>query len=224
MKRGAKFGVVLISISLALTSVIVNAGYGGKKISVESAVLTPFGRETLTVELSERDIDYIQKKSIEVQDALTVITDVDADEAKRNDAGDQIEEFIQQLQKFGLIPVTLPVTNALTNFMSPKADFLLPVISLGKGMSWIPLYPGEAFIGFMLRPIFMQYFLLGYTASLNVNLLPPRIEYWDMVGTHTLIILGFVGVYIDFGQIGYGVPDLQFIMGESLLAGGFDWL
>ena len=129
------------------------------------------------------------------------------------------------MQDMGLIPDAFPVASILTNLLRPKMSFMLPIISFGHGQSWIPLYPGEAFIGFMLRPIFMQYFgPFGYSGTLNIHLLPPRIEYWDMVGTHTLFVLGFVGVYIDLGQIGFGIPDLQFLFGEALIAGGVDWL
>jgi hypothetical protein len=224
MRWGTKIGIVLLAVALVSTPFLANAGYEGKKIEVSATVLTPVGKEVKIIELSEKDVKLLEKKAMEVEDAIKVLTDPDADDDEKSLAMEIIEAFINKLIELGLIPAGFPVAKILANFLSPKMDFLLPIISFGRGFSWIPLYPGEAFIGFMFRPIIMQYFLLGYTASLNVHLLPPRIEYWDMVGTHTLIVWGFVGIYIDFGKIGYGIPRLQFLMGEALLAGGVDWL
>ena len=224
MKWGTQFVALLVVITLASTPFFVHADYEGKKLSAETMILTPMGTETRQIEILEKDLKYIEKKSSDVQNALTVISNLNSETDEKKVALEKIEEFVDNLKDMGLIPFTFPVTRILTSFLSPKIDLVLPVISLGKGISWIPIYPGEAFIGFMFRPIIMQYFFLGYTASLNINLLPPRIEYWDMVGTHTVFVLGFVGVYIDFGKIGYGIPNLQFVMGEGLLTGGFDWL
>ncbi|RLF48033.1 MAG: hypothetical protein DRN29_00955 [Thermoplasmata archaeon] len=224
MRWGTKIGIMLLAVALVSTPFLASAGYEGKKIEVSTTVLTPVGKEVKIIELSEKDVKLLEKKAIEVEDAIKILTDPNADDDEKSLAMEIIEAFINKLIELGLIPAGFPVAKILANFLSPKMDFLLPIISFGRGFSWIPLYPGEAFIGFMFRPIIMQYFLLGYTASLNVRLLPPRIEYWDMVGTHTLIVWGFVGIYIDFGKIGYGIPRLQFLMGEALLAGGVDWL
>ncbi len=224
MRWGTKIGIMLLAVALVSTPFLANAGYEGKKIEVSTTVLTPVGKEVKIIELSEKDVKLLEKKAMEVEDAIKILTDPNADDDEKSLAMEIIEAFINKLIELGLIPAGFPVAKILANFLSPKMDFLLPIISFGRGFSWIPLYPGEAFIGFMFRPIIMQYFLLGYTASLNVRLLPPRIEYWDMVGTHTLIVWGFVGIYIDFGKIGYGIPRLQFLMGEALLAGGVDWL
>ncbi|KAA0000923.1 MAG: hypothetical protein FE046_02945 [Thermoplasmata archaeon] len=224
MKMGAKISIVCVAIALIITPFLANAGYEGKKVSVNTTVITPLGKETKTIEVSESDAEFIGKKALELQDALVVVTNPDADEDERSKAMEIVEEFIYKLQEMGLVPATFPVASILSTFMSPKLAFLLPILSFGHGISWIPMYPGEAFIGFMFRPIFMQYFgPFGYSGTLNVNLIPPRIEYWDMVGTHTLFVLGFVGVYIDLGQIGFGIPDLQFLFGEAAIAGGMDW-
>lgn len=227
MKMGAKLCVVLVAAGLLSTGFLVNAGYEGKSVDISTTVITPTGKEVRTISLSDKDIISIEKtiKSGEVQNALATLENPDANDNDTTTAKEILEAFLYKMQGMGLIPATFPVVSILSGLFRPKVSFLLPIISFGQGMSWIPLYPGEAFIGFMLRPIFMQYFgPFGYSGTLNVHLLPPRIEYWDMVGTHTLFVLGFVGVYIDLGQIGFGIPDLQFLFGEALVAGGVDWM
>ncbi len=222
MRWGKKLVVLAVISLLAAFPVVANAGYEGKRVPVTVRVIHPMKSFEMTTEISELDAKEISEKIGEAQQALEIICDDSSSDDEKNTAREVLEAFINHLVELGILPASF-VTNFLVNFLSPKMDFILPIISFGRGFSFIPLYPGEAFIGFMFRPIIVQYFLLGYTASLNVNLLPPRIEYWDMVGTHTLIILGFVGIYIDLGKIGYGIPKVQFIMGEALLAGGLDW-
>ncbi|RLF51351.1 MAG: hypothetical protein DRN11_02930 [Thermoplasmata archaeon] len=225
MRWGAKLGVMTIAVIFLMPLLMPsNAEYEGKKLQVKAEWITPFGKETKIVEMTEKDIRLLQKQMEESQDVLKILTDPSSNDDDKNKAIEILEALIEKLKEFGLVPPTFTVEAFLMNLFSPKIDIILPIISFGSGFSWIPLYPGEAFIGFMFRPIFMQYFLVGYTASVNLNLLPPRLEYWDMVGTHTLIVWGFVGIYIDFGKIGYGIPNLQFLMGEALFAGGFDWL
>ena len=227
MRWGAKLGALVIFVMLFLPvafSGITKAGYEGRRVEIKAEWITPMGKQTKTVVLTEKDVIDLQKQMKKSQNVLQVLTDPSSDDDEKSKAMEILEELIEKLKEFGLIPKTFTVEKFLISLFNPKLDFILPIISFGSGFSWIPLYPGEAFIGFMFRPIIMQYFILGYTASVNINLLPPRIEYWDMVGTHTLIVWGFVGVYIDFGKIGYGIPNLQFLMGEALFAGGFDWL
>jgi len=223
MRWGTKFGVIFVALTFVLMPFVNAGGYEGKKMYATATIVTPLGEETNTIELSEKKVREIENEVAKAEEAIKIITDPDADEDEKNIAMEIIEAFIEKLQELGLIPAGFPVMRILTNLMSPKIDILLPIVSFGRGFSWIPMYPGEAFIGFMFRPIIMQYFLFGYSGTINVNLLPPRIEYWDMVGTHTLFVCGFVGIYIDFGKIGYGIPKLQFLIGEALIAGGFDW-
>jgi len=224
MRREAKF---LIAVTLAAIVLIPAwtpsvVGEPEKEVKIKVASVTPLGSkmEEKSIKLSDAKklIDDIQS----AQEAFKIVMDPDSNETEKSWAMEIVEKVINELKKLGLIPAGFIFH--LPQFLSPKFAFLVPVISMGSGFSYIPLYPGEAFIGFMLRPIFLQYFLFGYTASINFHFIPPRLEYWDMVGTQTAMILGFVGIYIDFGKIGYGIPNMQFLLGESLFVTGIDWL
>lgn len=141
---------------------------------------------------------------------------------ERRKIEEAFNDVLEEMKKIGLIPDNIDA-NCLGLLPHFGMAILNPIISIGLGCSYIPMYPGEAFIGFMLRPIFVQYFVLGYTGCINFRLIPPRLEYWDWVGTQTFMILGFAGIYIDFASIGFGFPPVQIIMGESLFTLGIDW-
>ena len=75
-----------------------------------------------------------------------------------------------------------------------------PVFSVGYGISFIPWYVYETFIGKLLRPIWITY-LAGFTTSLRTNPFPPRIPYC-ILGIHRLRTMLYNGLYIDLGDIG----------------------
>ncbi len=221
MRWGKKALVLAVMVALLATP-FISAGANKGELPVEVMTISPNGNAKKTVEILEEDANRIATKYEKAQEAVKIIKS-SSNESEKNRAIRAIEDFLNDLVELGILPAAF-VANFIPNFLNPKFDLMPPLISFGSGFSFIPLYPGEAFLGFMFRPIIVQYFLLGYTASLSFHLLPPRIEYWDMVGTQTLVICGFVGAYIDFGKIGYGIPNAQFIIGASLLTIGIDWL
>ncbi len=225
MKRGAKFGVIVaVAIMIALPVLIPAKAVdsGENMVPVKVSVSNPVATSVKEVSIPQKDAVKVVNQMQSSEDAFKIIINPDSNESQKTWAMQIIDKLINQLKELGILPASFVLS--IPQFLSPKFAFLVPVISVGSGFSYIPLYPGEAFIGFMLRPIFLQYFLFGYTASINFHFIPPRLEYWDMVGTQTAMILGFVGIYIDFGKIGYGIPNMQFMLGESLFVTGVDWL
>lgn len=156
------------------------------------------------------------------------------DRFNKKDARDLTEEEVSQAEEvLNALFAELREAGLISEEVTPRSLGLLPtfgmailnpILSVGRGCSHIPLYPGEAFLGVLLRPIFIQYFLLGYTGVFNVVVAPPRIEYWDWVGTQTLMVFGFMGLYIDFASLGIGIPHMQALLGESLFTAGMDWV
>jgi len=79
-----------------------------------------------------------------------------------------------------------------------------PVFSVGYGVSFIPWYFYETFIGKLLRPLWITY-LAGFTATVHINPFPPRIPYCRL-GLHRLRTMLYNGLFIDFGDLGHDRP------------------
>jgi hypothetical protein len=129
----------------------------------------------------------------------------------------RVNDLTSVLTRTGILPPGVTGVSMMSLGLLPGTgmDFLTPVLSMGVGYGYIPNYNGEAFMGFMLRPLFLSY-LLGYTGSLNFVLLPPRVAFWDKFGPHFMSIMGFAGIYLKLGELGTGMFPIQIIMGECL--------
>lgn len=95
------------------------------------------------------------------------------------------------------------------------------ICSVGIGYAFIPFYDYETFLGVMLRPIWLWYPSAffgggGYTGNLNLNVIPPRIEYGDRLGSHIVRTTYFSGLYINVGELGF---DGKLIGGPMILLG-----
>jgi hypothetical protein len=100
------------------------------------------------------------------------------------------------------------------------------IVSVGMGYAFIPFYEYEAFLGVMLRPMWLLYppLLLGgggYTGHLNIKALPPRIEYGDRLGSHIVRTTMFNGLYLNIGELGYDRligPGVMILLGKARVA------
>ena len=113
------------------------------------------------------------------------------------------------------------VEGVIDTFLGPLGmwSFRAPIFSIGRGYTWIPFYNYESFMGVMIRPIFITH-TLGFTAVVHANLFPPRLEYADRLGMYRLRTMGFVGLFINLGDVG-----IDRIKGPVLLIGkGFNGL
>ena len=96
---------------------------------------------------------------------------------------------------------------------------LRKVFTIGRGRAWLPLQnSGETFIGARFLPIFLQY-TVGYAKSRWINLFPPAFCVEDRLGIFNLVTVGFVGLYINFGERYIGRPA-----GPVVLIGSQIWL
>jgi len=121
----------------------------------------------------------------------------------------KVETILGSLNAFlvanGQDPVT---TDWLWNEMFETELGRSCIASVGWGMSFIPFYEYETFLGIMLRPMWFFY-TVGYTGNPNVNFIPPRIEYGDAFGAHLVRTTVFSGLYINIGKLGINTPGPQ---------------
>lgn len=113
------------------------------------------------------------------------------------------------------------VDEIVSTFMGPAGMWALraPIFSIGRGFTWIPFYNYESFMGVMIRPMFITH-TLGFTAVFHANLFPPRLEYADRLGTYRFRTMGFIGLFINLGDVGF-----DRVKGPVLLIGkGFNRL
>lgn len=213
--------VLFASLMLLPVAMEGHAGVMGKR-TVTCAVFHDGKREITTEELSLLSAGTLLAKARAAVEAWKTVQDEDVSTRDANEIQDALSSLFAALKNRGLLPEGI-TPGALGLLPQGGIALLHPIVSCGAGIGCIPLYPGEAFLGIMLRPIFLQYFLLGYTGCLNARLIPPRVEYWDFVGTQTLLVFGFIGLYLDFASLGIGIPPVQVLMGESLFTGGIDW-
>ncbi|MBS3773449.1 MAG: hypothetical protein KGY55_04525 [Candidatus Thermoplasmatota archaeon] len=213
--------VLLASLALLPVAMEGDAGVRGKR-TVTCAVFHDGKREMVTEELSLLRAGRLLVRARAAVDAWKTVQDEDVSAADSNKIRDTLTSLFAALENSGLLPEGIK-PGALGLLPEGGIAWMHPIVSCGSGFGLIPLYPGEAFLGVMLRPMFLQYFLLGYTGCLNARLIPPRVEYWDFTGTQTVMVFGFAGLYLDFASLGLGIPPVQVLMGESLFTGGIDW-
>lgn len=101
------------------------------------------------------------------------------------------------------------ISNIVEAFFDPLSGILRPepIFSIGMGFTWIPFYGYESFLGVMLRPIFSRY-ILGFSRVGGL------ISNFFKIGTFSMIILRFSGLFINFGDIGR-----ENILGPTLYLG-----
>ncbi|MDH7506980.1 MAG: hypothetical protein QHH15_04240 [Candidatus Thermoplasmatota archaeon] len=104
-------------------------------------------------------------------------------------------------------------------FTQPIHLQLRKIFTIGRGRAWLPLKNnGEVFIGARFLPIFLQY-TIGYAKSKWLNIFPPAFCVEDRLGMFNLATVGFVGLYINFGERYIDRPA-----GPVLLIGNQAWL
>lgn len=97
----------------------------------------------------------------------------------------------------------------------------VPIISIGYGNVLIPFYTYKTSLGRIFRPVFVRYWF-GFSAMLNFNLLLPRGVHNSKLGAHSLITLGFKGLYINLGDAGLDHKDgIVLLVGSSMFSPRF---
>lgn len=235
--KAIKVGIAISVVLLLVTSTFsFPAASGGSDdvITVSVSTTKRFGQsDAVEKTITLREARDLSEACDDAAESFKVLYDNEGtsdEEGISVDEKDKAEEIIENavamMKELELLPEGQEQAALLQRVfgLSRGFDFLSPVVSCGKGFSWIPFYAGEAFLGVMLRPMFTLYPLLGYTGYLSANLIPPRIQYWDLVGPQVFMTWGFVGIYINFGKILLGVPNTSFMLGYSIFNMGISLL
>lgn len=226
-RLGLVLGIAALLIAPAI-SLPASSNSEQKVVPITCSVVKQKGGAAVAIQatITVREAKELSREINEAAQSFKVLYSDSSSDEEKDKARETIEGAVQMMVDLGIVPADY-ASNLVTALLwgpSHGFDIFTPVISVGQGCSWIPLYPGEAFLGIMLRPIFVLYPVVGYTGSLSVNLVPPRIEYWDLVGPQVFMAWGFAGIYINFGKIGLGVPNTNFMLGYSIATAGISLL
>ena len=93
------------------------------------------------------------------------------------------------------------ICQVISNLISPLFWLRQPIFSVGFGITWIPFYDYETFLGKLLRPVWIRHFL-GCSISIRPNPFPPIIPYCKK-GFHKVRSMFFIGLMINFGKLGF---------------------
>lgn len=119
---------------------------------------------------------------------------------------DKVNDFINSIRaldvNFPDVDTEQLVANTIDDLLNPFGNTLrpTPMISVGKGFTWIPFYSYEAFAGMMFRPMFTSY-LIGFSGLFKFHIIPPSFEKYLVLGMHRVRLIGFTGLFISFGDV-----------------------
>ena len=104
------------------------------------------------------------------------------------------------------------IMSLINLFHGPFYIIRQPVLSIGIGISWIPRYDYETFIGRMIRPVFMRH-LIGFSVTARLNPFQLGFVYWYF-GFQRVRTFLFRGLLINFADLG-----INRLIGPQLLIG-----
>lgn len=160
------------------------------------------------VTLSDEQYQTFKDKLVNILVVINNTISVDGDgglnitKAEWQQIFNSMDDFIDTIKSFVInfpdVNADQIVIDAINAIIDPLGGIIRPagVISLGTGFSIIPFYGYESFIGTMLRPIFSRY-LFGFSR------LGGLISYHSILGRYKMLILGFKGLFINLGDIGF---------------------
>lgn len=115
--------------------------------------------------------------------------------------------------------ITIAFLISLINlFHGPLYLIRQPLLSFGIGITWLPFYDYETFLGKMLRPIRMRH-LLGFSATARLNPFRLGFPYWYF-GPQRVKTFLFRGLLINFAELGIGrIVGPQLLIGYGVFTG-----
>jgi len=216
--------VVLLFLGLTLTSTISAQKSFNKqpKITITLKGINDQD-QSFEIEVTEEQINEINLAVNDCLDVFNASKEEDSPEGKNITSTEWVEIKISTFKIIdsikNLVGDDFPEQD-VKNYISTIFGSLLrtlwyllhPIVSIGLGISLIPFYDYETFIGKLFRPVFITYFA-GFSASIRTNPFPPPIPYCK-IGLHRIRTLFFDGIFINFKDLG-----IERIIGPQLLIG-----
>jgi len=104
------------------------------------------------------------------------------------------------------------ISSIIESLLGPLSIFRQPLISIGIGITWVPFYEYETYLGKLIRPVFMRHFI-GFSATCRLNPFNHGLVYWN-IGTQRVSTFLFNGLLINFGDLA-----INRLIGPQLLIG-----
>ena len=104
------------------------------------------------------------------------------------------------------------IASLINIFRTPMYIVRQPLLSIGIGVTWIPFYDYETFLGRMFRPVFVRH-LIGFSVTARLNPFVLGFPYWYF-GFQRVRTFFFGGLLINFADLG-----IKRLVGPQLIIG-----
>ncbi len=227
MRRGGTFIVavcaVVILVVPSLLAPLSTADREESEVELRCTMATDTGTSEVTQRISAEKADLLLRTVERIRQDFRDLKAADTT-LERAAAEQELLSEVATLEWLKVFAYLLDrIEDMIDAYITPwtKASCLAHVLSYGHGAAHVPLHrerpfgvTREAFLGLMLRPVWWQYNSLSMTVVRKGNLLPPRIDWWDMWGRQQGVMIGFLGLH--FSVIRPVVPDTHLFVGRTL--------
>ena len=219
---------MLIVCAIALLTVPsllapVTAAEPSGEVELRCAVATSTGVRMMTQRVAAERADLLLRTIERIRQDFHVLRAADTTE-EREAAEQALYADVATLDWLKVFAYLLDRFEDMVDaYITPwtKASCLAHVVSYGHGTAHVPLHrerpfgvTRETFLGLMLRPVWWRYNSLSMTVVRKGNLLPPRIDWWDMWGRQQGVMVGFLGLHVSI--VRPAMPDTHLFVGRTL--------
>lgn len=104
------------------------------------------------------------------------------------------------------------ISSVIISLLSARFNLRQPLLSIGIGITWLPFYEYETFLGKMIKPVFIRH-IFGFSGTCKLNPFVLGFPCYKF-GRHRVRTFFFQGILINFGDLG-----VNRLIGPQLLIG-----
>ena len=225
MRRGGYLFIVCVIALLVVPSLLapLTAAETPDDVELRFTMTAEEGTRTVTQRVPAGRVDVLLQTMERIRQHFQLLRAADTVE-EREAAEQALYGEVARLEWLKIFRYLLDrIEDMVDAYITPwtKATCLAHVLSYGHGTAHVPLHYAlpfgvtrETFLGLMLRPVWWKYNSLSMTVVRKGNLVPPRIDWWDMWGRQQGIMVGFLGLHI--GVLRPALPDTHLFVGRTL--------